>query len=639
MEQPAASRGLWLAAGLLLIAHVGLLFFFGGAALLSNEPYYGGDFDTHIEQTWRFLDGMEGWGRTWVYDVGLLAGYPNGTIFDADNKGWEVWTFLFTRLGMSRGMAFNSFILTAHLAGPFVVYGCARAFGATRRGALWGAGLAVGYWYFDSWCHWCWHIGMVAYAAASYAFLIPLALLYRWIVDRRPWQAVACAVTLGLCHLLHPYSFFMLVAPMLVLWLSAGRGLGEPLGARGHAAVVGIAVTCVAMNLWWLRVAAQFWHYILDSAFFGQATLSQLPADLFGVLLVPTTSGVVGTRTAFRWLAVAGGATALVRWRKEADPRFWTFTAALGLMFAVSYFGAYTPLRQIQPYRHVLPLGYVGCVLVPFAVERLFASGALQRMEAPARVAFGVLLGLGGLHLARDVIYFSMPHFPKPRVMPDGQATGLTAFGTGVVYDYRMARRPYAALDAFVEAHDDGQGRVLVEGALVGEHLVWATDAQVLGGFTERNLRHSYANLFRWYPQGIVPAKEMREYLDRYAVKWVITTTPRHLAPWWDAPIYADLLEKVAEEGPVRAYAVKDPTSLLMAGGVEGQSRVNASTNRIEVTGTDPQVDVVLRYHWLETLVCEPDCELEPYELPGPRVPFMVVRAPHPADFTVVNAY
>ena len=26
--------------------------------------------------------------------VRLLAGYPHGVLFDADNKGWEVWTYL-----------------------------------------------------------------------------------------------------------------------------------------------------------------------------------------------------------------------------------------------------------------------------------------------------------------------------------------------------------------------------------------------------------------------------------------------------------------------------------------------------------------------------------------------------------------
>jgi len=636
--ETARARGPWIAGLILVALHVGLLFAFGGAALFSDTPYHGGDFDTHIEQTWRVIDGLEGWGKTWVYDVGLLAGYPNGTIFDADNKGWEIWTYLWTRIGLSRGLAFNLFIVTAHLAAPFVVFGCARLFGLSSRAALWSAGLAIGYWFFDSWCHWCWHIGMVSYAAASYLFLVPLALFWRWLEDRRPWLAIACAVSMAAVHLVHPYSFFMLAVPMVVMWLQRVRELGT----RGNAVVVGIAVFTVLANLWWLVVAARFWHYILDSAFFGQATLAQLPADVFGVLLVPTTSGVIGTRTAFRWLAIVGGVLTLVRWRRHEDRSlarlFWPMAAALGVMFGLTYFGAYTPFAQIQPYRHALPLGLLGCVLAGYVVHGFVAGGALSRLERPARVAFGVLAVFAGLHLARDVIYFAAPLLPKPRVMPDGQPTGLSAFGTGEVYDYRMAQRHYEVLDVFVNEVDDGQGRFLVEGALFGEHLVWATDAQVLGGFTERNLSHSYANLFRWYPQGIVAPKELRTYLDRYAVHWVITTTEPARAPWWDAPMYAGILEKVTEHGPLRAYHVKRPTSLIMKGGGPN-ARVDASTNRIAVTGTDPNEDVVLRFHWLETLICTPDCKVEPRALPKPRVPFIRIPAPHPADFVVENAY
>ena len=101
----------WL---LLLGAHLGLFFEFSGAQLLSATPYFGHDFNTHIEQTWRVLEGLRGWGKSWVYDVQLLAGQPNGVFFDADNKAWELWTYALTLLGVPQGWAFNSFVVAVH---------------------------------------------------------------------------------------------------------------------------------------------------------------------------------------------------------------------------------------------------------------------------------------------------------------------------------------------------------------------------------------------------------------------------------------------------------------------------------------------------------------------------------------------
>ena len=127
-----------------------------------------------------------------------------------------------------------------------VMFVSARLFGLARRGALLAAGMGSLLWFFDSFSHWCWWVGMVAYAFASYLCLLPLALFYRWLQDRRSWQAVAAALSLGLVHLVHPYSFFILAAPMLALWAYHWRRLGP----RGHLAVLGIAATTVAMNAW-----------------------------------------------------------------------------------------------------------------------------------------------------------------------------------------------------------------------------------------------------------------------------------------------------------------------------------------------------------------------------------------------------
>ncbi|MBW2262944.1 MAG: hypothetical protein JRG91_13285 [Deltaproteobacteria bacterium] len=61
--------------------------------------------------------------------------------------------------------------------------------------------------------------------------------------------------------------------------------------------------------------------------------------------------------------------------------------------------------------------------------------------------------------------------------------------------------------------------------------------------------------------------------------------------------------------------------------------------NRIEVTGSDPNSDLVLRYHWLETLVCTPDCSITREPVLDDSVGFIRIPAPHPADVVVENGY
>ena len=215
---PAApARSPWKRAALpaafaaLVVVQLAALFYFEPPGLLfSDVPASGRDLDTHIEQTWRFTEAFDGWGKTWSYDPHLLAGWPNGTIFDADNKGWELWTWAWTKLGVPRGVAFNLFLLFAHLAVPWVVFFSARLFGLRRGTALLAGALGLALWYADGFLHWAWWGGMTAYTVSAYACLLPVAFFFRYLADRRIRHAVGLAATLPLVHLIHPYAFFAL---------------------------------------------------------------------------------------------------------------------------------------------------------------------------------------------------------------------------------------------------------------------------------------------------------------------------------------------------------------------------------------------------------------------------------------------
>jgi hypothetical protein len=115
-------------------------------------------------------------------------------------------------------------------------------------------------------------------------------------------------------------------------------------------------------------------------------------------------------------------------------------------------------------------------------------------------------------------------------------------------------------------------------------------------------------------------------------VQWVIVAVARPHAPWWDANPH---LQAEKDIFPFRIYRVKEPKGFI----ARGPGHVRASTNRIEVDGTDPDRPVVLRFHWMEQLVCEPDCTIERKADKLDPVGFIKIPAPHPTDFVVRNAY
>lgn len=613
---------------LVFVGPVWILDYFRGGLLWSDIPIAGADYDTHVAQTWRVLEGLRGWARSWVYDVQHLAGYPNGTIFDADNKGWTIFTWAASSLGLSDGRAFNLFVICAHLLVAPVVYISCRLFGLRHGPSLCAAGLAVMLWFYDSWNHWEWYIGMTAYAFASYWFLLPLSAFYRFMQERRLWQAALAGSTLALAHLLHPYSFFILAAPMAVLYLREFKTLGR----RNHILVWSMAALTVIVNAWWLNVAFSFWHYVLESSLFGHTTLETLGWDFFGLTGEPAEQGSIGNRTGFRLMTIAGGVIGCVMWWRRGDPRALPIVVAMILFASLAYLGGYTPASNLQPYRHIGPLMFLGTVAVAGALEVASDERLWRRISRPAWVLAAVLAIPAAQHLARDILYFSVRALPLPRTLPDGNRVPYTALGYGLHMDYSYADWQLDELVAWVKENDDGKGRILVEGWWVGEHLAWRTDAQILGGFIWRNLEHSWANLFRRRPQGIVAPKEFHKYVRTYAVKWVIVTAPAFLAPWWDVN---PKLDKVADIGTFRIYKTKQKVNLVAKGG----GRVKARTNVLSVRGSDPDTDVILRYHWLETLICKPDCTVERHELAQDSIGFVRVPAPHPANFRVFNSY
>lgn len=616
--------------------HVALIFYFERPFLIifTDEPNSWLDYDTHIEQVWAVTEALDRWGKSWAYDVQLLAGYPNGTIFNADNKGWELWTFALWKLGLSRGMAFNLFILLAHVMVPWIALAAARNFKLGWWPSLLAYTWAMLLWFFDAFPHWCWWVGMIAWAMAGYFALLPLSLMFRYLEDGGWWRAALMALCLAVGHLIHPYTFGILVLPMAALYVRSWRTMGW----RRHAGVIGAGLFTIAVNAYWLVVALRFWPHILDSSFYCQSTIVYLLTDYLGLLKEPLVTGVLGNRTGFRFIALVAAAMMLVIWRRSRDRRFLPFVVALASLLALTYLGGYFWLtRQIQPYRHVLPAMFIAVVPAAALAAEVARRGSLRKLPRLAYAVLAIAVLAAVPHLARDVIYFVPALVPEPKELPESRPHISDVLGFGSIgypkhmeFRHQPTWKDFDEMAAWVERNDDGQGRMLVQWWILGEHLAWRTDAQILGGFLERNLAHSAANFFRRHPDGDVSDEVVERYLTDYAVEYVVLT---HSKPAFERKSH--LWEAVAWIQPHRIYRVKKPFSYFQ----QNDGHVRAEMNRLEVTGTDPQVDVVLRFHYLRTFRCTPDCRVLEEPVLNDPVGFVRVPAPHPADFVIENSY
>jgi hypothetical protein len=643
-----ADKSLTRAATLAVAAgHVALTAYFVSVKdIFARRALSGEDYDIHASQTFRVLEGLSLWGKSWVYDVSLLAGQPEGTIFDAGNKGWELWTALLHRLGVHEATAFNSFVLVVMLAGPGVVYASGRLFDLTPAASCVAAGLASALWFFDSFFHWAWWVGMVSSAASAYLGLLPCALLFRFL-ERAPKDAgrsvlllVGCAVSLAVAHLIHPYVFFAVAAPLLVLYLRRFRQL--PRGA--HLGILGVAAFVVGVNGYWLHNALAHWHYVLDSAYYAQGGAPFLWSDFAGLLRDGSDTGLIGTRTGFRVLVLALAVAGLVSLQRAADRRALPWAAGMGVCFALAYFGVYLPGgAQTQPYRNVMPLALFATLPAATFVEAIAAKRDVLRAHPGLAGAGVVALVVLGQHLLAQVLYFLPRALPEPKPAYDGSASPLSKYGhltlpvrggfADMHYGLPHQAPGTSALDAavtWVERNVPEGARVLVEHGSLGERIARQTRVEVMGGFFERNVAHAEANFFRRYRGRLANAFEIAEYLRLYNIGWVITEQPRA-----DLDAARAALEPLLTALPFRVYRTRVPVTPLLS----GTGRVRARTNVIEVSATNPREDLILSYHFHESLRCQPACRLSRALVARDRVGLIGVPAPHPSTFSIVNGY
>jgi voltage-gated potassium channel Kch len=397
-----------------------------------------------------------------------------------------------------------------------------------------------------------------------------------------------------------------------------------------------VVVATVAANLWWLIPTWKLKHHIVveGSGRYLQTTLSYLVTDYFDVLQDAYESGAFGVRTAFRVVVIVAAVGGLWAWRKARDDRFLPFALCLGWLFGLAYLGGYSRWTcYLQPYRHIAPFTLLAVIPAAIFLAQAFRREKLRALWRTGAGALVILLALAVPRLGITALSWFHNHVVfKTRPAP-GENVGavrphpMTGLKLVEPPRYRLQEFPEVWPIILAKVRQECRGRVLVREWMLAEWLS-ASEVPVLGGFTDRVVQQGVANLFARYPDGGMPAEELGPYLERYGVGCLLLSTPTP-----KLELRQDLFEPVIIAGERRLYRTRREPSYLAA----GQGQVRQGLNQIAVDGAAGD-EVVLKFHWMETLRCSPGCEIERVPVPGDPVGFIRVRHP-PRSFVVHNSY
>ncbi len=597
--------------------------------MFSERPVVTADHALHVYQLERARAAFRGWGALWAYDPGQLAGQPAGVEEDLTSKGTELFVIALSHFGVPLGLAFNLLIVLVQLSVPFAAYATARLFDLDRRQSTIAALLWVLLWFFDSFMHWSWWVGMFTWSLACLLVPLLLGLLYRAFKSGRRIWYLPIGLTAAFLTLNHPFGVIALVVPCLALYVREFKQLDW----TRHVLLWLCAAAAASTVLVWFRPAWHFREYIGNVDVFFRPRLQYVLFDTLDLLKNAKNTGAP-VRTMVRMLCFVAGGILLWRWRKQGDRRFLPLASLTLWCLFVAYVSSYLwTARQTQPYRQIGPAMLAAALPASVLFSDLLTRKTLSELGRPARVLLALCLVVAVPRAIRTVLLFMPDALPENKESPSSAFLSSPLMGIQgeklKKQGYEPPPKAYDKLRSWLMAHARGKGRIVVEEWPLGEYLAATTPLPILGGIVERNVPHVDAHLFRIKKGGNLPGKQLAAYFKRYAVRFVVMS-----GDFIPLDLRRDAMVPYKAVDGYRIYETRIHPDYFL----EGSGRIlSQALNRIDVDHADGK-DVVLRFHWMDTLRCRPDCKVERFRVAHDRVGFIRIPNP-PPRFEVYNSY
>jgi hypothetical protein len=237
---------------LIIIYLLYLSFYINWADFFHNHPIHYTDYATHYSSVWSVSTYLDQ-GHLWGYNPYFHAGFPDGTLFDMDNKGIEVLSWLFSKTSLPLSPSYNLVVLFLMCLFPLMIYLASRSLHLSPVEAAIAQVLGFSLWFGDTTWSWAWQGGMIAFIAVVFGCLLCAGAFWRWafFTDQplfSKWFFIWFLLG-GLIFWLHPWVFFILIAPFGVGVLTAW---GKWDGRRRWLVILWMGWVLLVNSPWWV---------------------------------------------------------------------------------------------------------------------------------------------------------------------------------------------------------------------------------------------------------------------------------------------------------------------------------------------------------------------------------------------------
>lgn len=605
--------------------------FFRPADLFSNTPIYTDDYGMHYSQCIAAKRFLSEFGRCWAYDPYFLAGFPRGVLVNADNKAWELFYSLCSPL-VGQGRAFKLYVLLFLVGCPLLIYRAVRNFQCSRAEALTAAWFSLFFLFLSTpkdFIQW----GMVSFVIMSYFALYCFSRLHvlfeKFTIKNYLVATAACSLLL----LMHILAVLIITVPAVVLYL----GRANKFKFREHALVLLLPCVVLGVNGYWLVPIAQMLHYKTarpenyEFVLQIKSAIEALNVYVKQYRSIELCHPVLNNTLPEALLLLLGGG-GLYRWgRRRFYPRAFSFGFGAAALFLIAYFGSHTPFfAQFQPQRFTIPLGLL--LLVPAACMACRVGEQVLSGRSWRERLFLVALAL--------VVFY------RPVVRPFGIFYKNGLYRLNCTFPEELHQ-----LFEFFERETTTDGRILIEDS---EFCPEEPEHQYYGGhFTglfPEYVRREYlaaprpmypiTHSFASFTRGVLFERdvssfsldELQETFDLYNVLWIVCWHDETIRSFARFPGY---IRPVAQVEKFIVYRVNREPSFFL----KGTGRVRADYNKIELTDLRPEGgEIIIAYHWHETLQAEPPVPIDRVFLGEDPVGFVRIESP-PERLQLINSY
>ena len=600
----------YLVLSIILAAHLyGVIIFLPPyPELLNNEPIYNSDYPVHFYQAYAAKKYLAISGKTWGYDPHFMAGYPGNTVYDIGYKLNEIFVCLFSFIGPGR--AYKLFVALTFLLSPLMVYLAAKKFELSPNQSLTALLLSVLIWNLDHnfiGIHsrgegfLCW--GMFTFAFACYLSVLLIAVFYRFSRDGKKSDLILLFILGPILISLHLFSAVIIIIPLSItffFYLLKRR--------RSYPAVVGLWIAwTLVCNSFWIAPFIRFFHYSQRWAM-GTRPISHILMDYImyrgGLRPLP--------------LLLFFGLLGISTWKSRQKVLKIIYLTSLVFFLIISFFG-YTIhefIASLEPARFAAALK---CLLIIPAAIGISLTSDLIRSRVIRWTIFLVIL---------SYLIFAMP-------------------STGRLY----SRMPEGILKliSFLRTQTDRSGRILIQdsdpdhpGRYYGAHTIflplYMEREQIGGPHYLVPLKHHFAefsdNIIFGKPISSLGRKEIEPYFDLYNIRWVVVLSASARDWLREMNGYTKEIGKIKLSKTHKIYiyeVLRKPDFFL-----KGSGMVTADYDRLEISGAS-KGEIILKYHWLETLKSEPEVKMEPVKLLDDPVPFIRINNPGFSNIVIHN--